>query len=64
MIHTIKGEHYRVSQDEWNILSGMFKISGIPHYVLVGKDGKVINPQLGHFENAQLKSLLMKYTKE
>lgn len=63
MIPTIKGEHYRVSDDEWNILSGMFKISGIPHYVLVGKDGKVINPQLGHMENTQLKALLMKYIK-
>jgi len=63
-IPTIKGEHYYVSNDEWNILSGMFKISGIPHYVLVGKDGKVINPQLGHLENAQLKTLLMKHINE
>jgi thiol-disulfide isomerase/thioredoxin len=64
MIPSIKGEHYRVSADEWNILCGMFKISGIPHYVLVGKDGKVINPELGHMENEQLKTLLMKYIKE
>ena len=64
MIPTIKGEHYRVSADEWNILSGRFKISGIPHYVLVGKDGNVINPQLGHLENSQLKTLLMKHIKE
>jgi thiol-disulfide isomerase/thioredoxin len=64
MIPTIKGEHYRVSQDEWNNLCGKFKISGIPHYVLVGKDGKVINPQLGHLENLQLKALLMKCIKE
>jgi thiol-disulfide isomerase/thioredoxin len=64
MIPTIKGEHYRVTTDEWNILSGMFKISGIPHYVLVGKDGKVINPELGHLENEQLKALLMKHIKE
>jgi thiol-disulfide isomerase/thioredoxin len=64
MIPTIKGEHYRVSEDEWNILCGMFKISGIPHYVLVGKDGRVINPALGHYDNARLKSLLMKYIHE
>ena len=63
MIPTIKGEHYRVSDDEWNILCATFKISGIPHYVLVGKDGKVINPQLGHLENTQLKALLMKHIK-
>lgn len=64
MIPTIKGEHYRVSADEWNILSGMFKISGIPHYTLVGKDGKVINPHLSHMENPQLKTLLMKHIQE
>jgi thioredoxin-related protein len=43
---------------------GMFKISGIPHYVLVGKDGKVINPALGYYDNARLKTLLMKYINE
>jgi len=64
MIPTIKGEHYRVSADEWNILCGKFKISGIPHYVLVGKDGKVINPQLGFLDNSQLKTLIMKHIKE
>ena len=60
MIPGIKGEHYRVSADEWNVLSGMFNISGIPHCVLVGKDGKVINPHLGYHENPELKALLMK----
>lgn len=64
MIPNIKGEHYRVSDDEWKILSGTFKISGIPHHVLVGKDGKVINPRLGHLENEQLKALLYKHLKE
>jgi thiol-disulfide isomerase/thioredoxin len=64
MIPTIKGEHYRVSEDEWNILCGMFKISGIPRYMLVGKDGKMINSELGHYDNARLKSLLMKYINE
>jgi len=39
MIPDIKGEHYRLTQDEWNVISGKFSISGIPHYVLVGKEG-------------------------
>jgi thiol-disulfide isomerase/thioredoxin len=64
MIPTIKGEHYRVSEDEWNILCGKFKISGIPHCVLVGKNGKVINPALGHYDNMALKNLLMKHINE
>jgi thiol-disulfide isomerase/thioredoxin len=64
MVPGIKGEHFRVSADEWIILCGMFKISGIPHYTLVGKDGKVINPHLSHLENTQLKTLLMKHINE
>jgi thiol-disulfide isomerase/thioredoxin len=64
MIPTIKGEHYRASQDVWNTLCGKFNISGIPHYVLVGKDGKVINPNLRYLGNEELKLLLMNYIKE
>lgn len=64
MIPTIKGEHYRVSEDEWNTLCGMFKISGIPHCMLVGKDGNVINSHLPHYNNDQLKSLLTKHIME
>jgi len=41
MIPDIKGEHYRVNADEWNTLSAKFNISGIPHCVLVDKEGVV-----------------------
>ena len=64
MVPSIKGEHYRVTGDEWNFLCGKFGISGIPHYMLIGKDGNIINPNFGHLENEQLKSTLMKYIKE
>ena len=40
MISDIKGEHYRVGNDEWNFLAAKFNISGIPHYVLVIKNRK------------------------
>ncbi|MFB6318954.1 thioredoxin-like domain-containing protein [Saccharicrinis sp. FJH54] len=62
MIPDIKGEHYRVSKDEWNYLCGKFEISGIPHYVFVGKDGEVINPHLPHLQNTQIKALIEKET--
>ena len=61
MIPDIKGEHYRVSADEWNYLSSKFNISGIPHYVLVGKDGEVLKPHLGHLRNDGLMKLLEKH---
>lgn len=64
MVPTIKGEHYRVSGDEWNLICGKFNISGIPRYMLVGKDGTIINQDLGHMGNEQLKALLMKHVKE
>jgi len=64
MIPDIKGEHYRVSADEWNYLTAMFNISGIPHYVLVGKTGEIINPDFGHYDNGRLKTELEKYIKE
>ncbi|MBV5281573.1 MAG: thioredoxin family protein [Paludibacter sp.] len=64
MIPDIKGEHYRVSTDEWNYLKAMFNVSGIPHYVLVGKMGEVINPNFGHYDNGRLKIELEKYIKE
>lgn len=63
MITDIKGEHYRLSDDDWNYLKQKFNISGIPHYVLVGKDGQVIHPELGHKSNAELKSLFEKHLK-
>ncbi len=64
MIPNIKGEHYRVSTDEWNYFSAKFNISGIPHIVLVGKNGNVVNPKVGHMENNSLKALLEKHLNE
>ncbi len=61
MIPDIKGEHYRVTEDEWNYLSQKFNISGIPHYVLVNKKGEVVNPKLGHHSNESLKNILEKH---
>jgi len=59
-IPSIKGEHFRVSPDEWNILSQKFQISGIPHYVLVDKDGNVVRNKL-YMSNPELKNLMMEH---
>lgn len=61
LIPDIKGEHYRVSSDEWTFLKSMFNISGIPHYALVGKTGEVINWDLVTYDNIELKAILEKY---
>ncbi|ANW96152.1 hypothetical protein AXE80_07615 [Wenyingzhuangia fucanilytica] len=58
MIPNIKGEHYRVSNDEWNYLTDKFNIRGIPHYALVNKKGELVNPKLGHNNNTGIKKIL------
>ena len=59
MIPEIKGEHFRVSSDEWNYLKSKFQISGIPHYVLVNKKGEVVEPDMNHPSNESLKKRLV-----
>ena len=64
MIPDIDGEHYYLTQDEWNTISARFKVSGIPHYVLVDKNGKVANEKV-YFasSNVELKKLFEPYLK-
>ncbi|GGF73760.1 TlpA family protein disulfide reductase [Wenyingzhuangia marina] len=57
-IPDIKGEHYRVTQDEWNYLTDKFNIRGIPHYALVNKKGELVNPKFGHRSNTEIKKIL------
>lgn len=56
----IKGQHYRLDNDAWRYLADKFKITGIPHQVLVSKEGKVVNPHLGFLDNKEIKQLLEK----
>lgn len=63
-IPDIKGEHYRVTKDEWNYLSDKFKISGIPHYALVNKKGEIVKPKMGHSSNVKLKTILSQEIKK
>jgi len=65
MIQDIKGEHYRVSSDEWNYLCSKFNVTGIPHQLIVDKKGVVVNPHLDlGISNESLKGALEKYLKE
>ncbi|MDQ0640775.1 thiol-disulfide isomerase/thioredoxin [Pedobacter sp. W3I1] len=61
LVPTIKGQHYRLKSDEWRYLADKFKITGIPHQVLINKEGKVVNPALGFMDNGQIKKLLEKH---
>ena len=37
----MEGEHYFANDNEGKLLSNKFRIAGIPHYVLIDKEGKV-----------------------
>ncbi|MDP4207831.1 MAG: TlpA disulfide reductase family protein [Bacteroidota bacterium] len=39
----IEGENYLLNEDEFNILSQNFRVKGYPTYILIGKDGEVVN---------------------
>ncbi|MFR9602838.1 MAG: TlpA family protein disulfide reductase [Rikenellaceae bacterium] len=41
----IEGLSLVISNDEWLTISVAYNISGIPRYMLIDKDGKVIDPQ-------------------
>ncbi len=62
MIPDIKGEHYRLNPDEWNHFASKFNISGIPHYVLVDKNGNVVKDKI-YFasSNQELKKLFAEF---
>jgi thiol-disulfide isomerase/thioredoxin len=62
LIPDIHGEHYYLTQDEWNIMAARFKVSGIPHYVLVDKKGKVVQDKIYFASaNAELKEMFKEY---
>jgi len=64
LIPDIKGEHYRVKKNEWNYFKSKFKIGGIPHYVLVNKNGEIVRDNI-YFasSNNELKILINEYLK-
>lgn len=59
MIPDIKGEHYRLSADEYNLIADRFKITGIPHYTIVNKEGIVVDNGAHFIENEKLKARLL-----
>lgn len=59
-IPDIKGEHYRVTEEQWNYWSAKFKIEGVPSYMIIGKDGNPTHFQVGFMGVEKMKELLLK----
>ena len=47
MIPDIKGEHFRVTQAQWDYLSQHLGVSGVPTYIFVDKKGNITHKTVG-----------------
>jgi thiol-disulfide isomerase/thioredoxin len=65
LIPDIKGQHYRLDKDAYHYIKSRFKLAGIPRYMLVGKDGKMIKDNLWteSFSNETLRDLFNEHLK-
>jgi thiol-disulfide isomerase/thioredoxin len=63
--YNLNGSHYLLSDSEYDILSQKFQVVGIPHYVLIDKNGKIISNKAPRPSNGkQLTTLIDKYINE
>lgn len=60
----IKGEHFRLHIDEWNKLTNLYKVNGIPHFLLIDKKGTVRYSEAGIRDNAWIKTEIEKLLNE
>lgn len=60
MIPDIHGDHYYVTEEQWNSLLSQFESQGIPTYVIVDKEGNVQNKYIGYPGNETMKAELSK----
>ena len=62
-VEQITGKNYLLDVDEYNYLATLFNFQGIPHYMLVDRNGKVHNdnaprPSLEHTVRSEIQTLL------
>jgi len=63
VIKDIKGEHYRIENNEFADLKNRFNAMGIPHMILIGKTGEIISPNFGLTDVYTMQKTLEKYIK-
>ncbi|MBN2682456.1 MAG: TlpA family protein disulfide reductase [Bacteroidales bacterium] len=56
----IEGEHILLDNETIKEVKSLFKIIGIPWYVVIGKDGKIVKNKAPRPSNPELKELLLK----
>ena len=63
MIKVIHGDHYYVTEAQWNTLLDQFESQGIPTYIIVDKEGNVMNKYIGFPGEEIIKAELETLTK-
>ena len=56
MYPNIDGTHYRLSKAQWESMLNFYGARGIPFYLLIGKDGKVVTTSTGYPGNDIIKN--------
>lgn len=64
MIPDIHGEHYRLSQDQWNYICDRFQVETIPSYVLIDRNGKQVYFHVGFMGANAMKERLLEETEK
>ena len=52
--HNILGDHYLLTNKQFEILSSFFQIAGIPHYVLINKNGEIVDKNAKRPSNPEI----------
>lgn len=60
MIPDIKGEHYRVTQAQWDYMGKKFGVQGVPSYMIIARDGTPVHFQVGFMGVEKMKEMLNK----
>ncbi len=63
MNKAIRGEHYRLNQNQYTSFYKQYDVKFVPRYLLADKEGNIVNYNVGHKTNEELKELLLKYTR-
>jgi thiol-disulfide isomerase/thioredoxin len=58
MIPDIHGEHYRVSDSQWNYWGKALQIEGVPTYLIYDKNGKQVQRYTGYPGNDDMQKLI------
>jgi thiol-disulfide isomerase/thioredoxin len=60
MIPDIKGEHYRMTDAQWDFICKKFGVNGVPSYMIIAKDGTPTHFQVGFMGAEKMKEMLNK----